>query len=83
MSLATITTFPVIGWVIGPVLSALVAIPFYFLWHVCNVKKFFFFLPDVYMNVGFFELVGLFIVLSIAKSLCLPRLEVNVDNKAQ
>jgi hypothetical protein len=68
--------FPILGWFIMPILSALAAIPFYVLWHGCNVKKFFMFLPDVYLNAGFWDMVFLFLTLTMLKSLLLPSFDI-------
>ena len=75
--MGSLLAFPILGWLIAPLISACAALPFYVLWHWFNVKKFFTFLPDVYLNAGFWEMVGLFLVLSMLKSLLLPSLTNN------
>lgn len=81
MSLASFTTIPVIGWILGPAISACAAIPFYVLWHGFNIKKFFYFLPDIYINAGFWDMVGLFIVGSFIKSIFFP--STNITNNCK
>lgn len=77
MSLGTIAAIPIVGWMISIILSVCIAIPYYILWHWFNVKKFFMFLPDVYVNMGFWDMVGLFIVIGFIKSICLPTISVS------
>lgn len=73
MSLAALSAIPVIGWIFAPIISACLAIPFFVLWYYCEIRKFFFFLPDVYLNISFMQCVGLFIIISIFKMLLFPR----------
>ena len=70
--MGSITAIPFIGWVVGPIIAFFSAIPFYVIWHWMNIKKFFYFLPDIYLNIGFWDLAFLFIIVSFLKSLILP-----------
>ena len=69
-----IYSIPILGWIIGVVLHASLAIPFWLAWTVCGLgAKYFYFLPEVYQNVPFWNCVGLFVVVSILKTVLLPR----------
>ena len=74
MSLSTVATVPVLGWCAAPVLASIKALPFYVLWQLFNIKKFFLFLPEAYLAAGFWDIVGLFLVLSFMKEIVTPNL---------
>lgn len=64
-----LNTIPIIGWIIDLFLTISMSIPFWFIWKVCSVGEiYFYFLPERYLTIGFWETVGLFIILSILKS---------------
>lgn len=67
-----IYAIPVVGWFIGFGLHVCLAIPFYFLWWWL-AGKFFYWLPPVYLTLGFWEIVGLFATVSILKFVLVPR----------
>lgn len=68
-----LNAIPVIGWLISFLLATSLAIPFWFIWTVMEIgRKYFDFLPDKYLNIPFWHCVGLFIVVSIVKSVALP-----------
>lgn len=59
---------PVIGTILSLCVTIFTAIPFWFVWTVLGIgEKFFYFLPELYLSIGFWETVGLFMVLSILK----------------
>lgn len=65
---------PFIGWGLSLVFSASLAVPFWFCWTVCDIgETYFYFLPEVYHNIGFWACVGLFIVASILKAVVVPK----------
>ena len=68
-----IYSIPIVGWLIGLFFHVCLAIPFWICWNAL-APKYFYFLPDVYHQVGFWEAVGLFIIASILKSVLVPRL---------
>ena len=73
-----ITALPIIGWLLSLLFSMSMSIPFWYLWTVCNLgEKYFYFLPNVYKEIGFWNCVGLFIVISILKSVLLPRFSIS------
>ena len=60
------------------------AVPFWIIWTNYGIgRKFFYFLPEVYLSPGFWECVGIFIVAPIVKKLITPTLvSVSQTNKA-
>lgn len=68
-----INAIPVIGWIISLVLMASLAVPFWFIWTVCGIgATFAYWLPTVYLAPGFWQCVGVFIVVSIIKQVFVP-----------
>ena len=55
---------PVIGWFLGIMISLFISIPFYFLWNWL-APIYFYFLPQVYKELPFFNCIGLFILIPI------------------
>lgn len=74
---------PVFGWLIGLFFHISLAVPFWICWNAL-APKFFYWLPPVYQSVGFWECVGLFIILSVLKMVLVPRLaSMSNTNKAE
>ena len=63
---------PVIGWIIGVFYSVSISIPFYFIWNGM-APKYFYFLPELYLDLPFWDCVGLFILSSMLKALLVPK----------
>ena len=64
---------PGVGWVIDLLLKMSMALPFWLTWTVGGIgEKFFYFLPSVFHVISFWECVGLFIAVPIAKIIFLP-----------
>jgi hypothetical protein len=77
-----INAIPFIGWIISAVVSISMAIPFYFFWSSYGIgSRYFDFLPAKYQLIPFWDCVGLFVVMSILKSV-LPKL-VSVSNNSE
>lgn len=68
-----IYAIPVFGWFIGAILHVSLAVPFYFIWNAL-APTYFYFVPPVYQQIGFWECVGLFVVISILKAVLVPNL---------
>jgi len=67
-----LNAIPVIGWLISFILSVSLAIPFYFIWnHLAST--YFYFLPEVYLNLPFWDTVGLFMIIPILKFMLVPK----------
>ena len=65
-----LNSIPIVGTILDFILKVCMAIPFWFIWTVLKIgEKFFYFLPEVYQHIGFWETVGVFMVLGIIKSL--------------
>jgi hypothetical protein len=71
---------PVFGWFFGLLFHISLAVPFYICWNAL-APKFFYWLPPVYQHLGFWETVGLFVVISILKWVFVPRLA-HVESKS-
>lgn len=68
-----INAIPFLGWFIDFCLKASLAIPFWYIWDICNVgERFVYQLPIVYHHPGFWNIVGIFIVIPIMKGIFLP-----------
>lgn len=75
-----IYAIPVVGWLVGLFFHTMLAIPFYFVWNGL-APVYFYWLPEVYKHIDFWTIVGLFILLSILKSVLLPNFGTNVSTK--
>ena len=70
-----LNSIPFIGWFLSFFFSVSYAIPFWFIWTVCDVgKKYFYWLPELYLSIPFWECVGLFIIIGILKDTLVPKL---------
>lgn len=77
-----INSIPVVGWFLSLLFSVSLAVPFWICWTVCEIgEKYFYFLPEVYRHIDFWPLVGLFITISILKSVLSPKL-VSINNNS-
>ncbi len=64
---------PILGWAMSVFFNVSVAIPFWFLWTYHEMgKRFFYWLPETYQSIAFWDTVALFIVIGILKSVLLP-----------
>jgi hypothetical protein len=73
-------SIPLVGWFIGLLLSSFVSVPFYFVWNSL-APRYFYFLPEVYLDIPFWHCVGLFIIIPIVKSTLNPFGDTNIINK--
>lgn len=63
-----VNAFPIFGWIFSFLMNAFMAVPFYFIWDFIGIgESFFYFLPERFQVIGFWNTVGLFIVASIIK----------------
>lgn len=73
---------PVIGWALSLFFTTSVAVPFWVIWSVCGIgAKYFYWLPEVYQSIPFWNCVGLFMVIGILKHVLTPKL-VSVSQSA-
>jgi len=61
---------PVVGWILGFIFSLFIAIPFYFVWN-SMAPIYFYWLPDVYHEIPFWDCVFLFMLTSMVRVLVL------------
>ena len=70
-----INAIPFLGWIIDLVFKISLAIPFYIVWTGFGIgKKFFRFLPPVYLEPSFWDCVGVFIVVPIVYGIFVPKI---------
>ena len=68
-----INKLPFIGWVLSLVASISMSVPFWLCWTVCGIgARYFYWLPEVYHAISFWNCVGLFICASIIKGTFVP-----------
>ncbi len=66
---------PGVGWALDLFFKISLAIPFWIIWSGFRLgEKYFYFLPQVYLNPGFWDCVGVFIVFPILKAVFTPHL---------
>lgn len=64
---------PGIGWFISFIFCTSLAVPFWFIWTLCGIgDTYFYWLPEVYRFIGFWNTIGLFMVISILKLVLIP-----------
>ena len=69
-----INAIPLIGWFLSVFFSAAMAVPFWLIWTVGGYgRTYAYWLPEVYLTVGFWDCVWIFIAASILKAVFLPR----------
>lgn len=69
--LATITVIPILGWLISAVFAVLIAIPLHFLWGWLG-PTYFGFVPAIYLNMGFWDMAGLLVLVGFIKLIVYP-----------
>lgn len=74
-----IMLLPVVGWAIAFVLMFFLAIPFYFLWNDL-APVYFYWLPQVYQSIGFWDCVWLMMLITILKLIFLPNFGTTIKN---
>lgn len=73
---------PGIGWILDLMFKASLAVPFWFIWTICGIgATYFYWLPKVYQTPGFWDCVGVFIVVPILKGIFIPTLASLSNNK--
>lgn len=82
-----LNAIPGIGWALDFFFKVSLAIPFWIIWTGFGIgEKFFYFLPPVYQTPGFWNCVGVFIVVPILKLIFVPKLasfHVSQENKEE
>jgi hypothetical protein len=62
---------PIVGWAVAAAICFFIAIPLYFLWNWL-APTYFAFLPAVYLDLPFWDLVGLLWLLSSLRGIVFP-----------
>lgn len=70
-----INGIPVVGWLLSLAISMSLALPFWLCWTVFGIgQRYFYFLPPVFHEIAFWNVVGLFLVVGILKGVLCPQL---------
>ena len=70
-----INMLPVVGWLLSFFGNVSLAIPFWICWTVCGIGEIYFdFLPAQWRSIPFWNCVGLFMSVSVIKTVFVPRL---------
>jgi hypothetical protein len=65
-----INKLPFIGWLLSFIANVSLSIPFWICWTACGVgKTYFYFVPERYQAIPFWNCVGIFIVVGILSGL--------------
>jgi hypothetical protein len=80
-----INKLPVIGWLLSLVANVSLSVPFWICWTACGIgAKYFYWLPELYQRIPFWDCVGLFIAISIVKGALVPQFaSVSQTNKTE
>lgn len=71
---------PVVGWLIAAVVCFFVAIPVFFLWNWL-APLYFYWLPNVYLDLPFWHIFGLMWLISSLRGLFLPSIITSSSSK--
>lgn len=71
---------PVVGWLIAAAVCLCISVPFYYLWNWL-APIYFYWLPQVYLQLPFWHVFGLLWLIYSLKSLLLPFASVTVNEK--
>ena len=75
-----INKIPFLGWFSSFIASIGLSVPFWFFWTYWEAGKiYFYFIPEVFQSIPFWDCVGLFVVLSILKGTFIPKL-ISISN---
>lgn len=78
-----INAIPVLGWLLSFIFTTSAALPFWIVWTLYGIgAKYAYWLPEVYLNPGFWECVGIFMAMSIIKAVFVPKF-VTVNNSSE
>jgi len=70
-----INKIPFFGWFLSCVAATSLSIPFWICWTWGEIgKNYFYFVPETFQVISFWNCVGLFIVIAILKGTLIPKL---------
>lgn len=68
-----LNAIPFIGWFFSAFFAISLAVPFWLIWTVFGIgERYAYWLPAVYLSPGFWDCVGVFIVMGIIKTIFVP-----------
>lgn len=68
-----INALPVVGWILSFIGNVSLSIPFWICWTICGIGSHYFdFLPNHWQAIPFWNCVGLFMSVSIIKTVFVP-----------
>lgn len=70
-----INALPIVGWFLSFAGNVSLAIPFWICWTCCGIgSSYFDFLPECWQSIPFWNCVGIFMSVSIIKTVFVPKL---------
>jgi hypothetical protein len=70
-----INALPIVGWLLSFIGNVSLAVPFWICWTVCGIGGLYFdFLPEQWRSIPFWNCVGLFLSVSIIKTVFVPKI---------
>ena len=70
----TLSGIPFVGWILDIIVKACLALPFWMIWSYWGLgEKYFAFLPKIYLNLDFWDCLGLFIAVPILYAIFIPK----------
>lgn len=70
-----INGLPFVGWVLSAIANVSLAVPFWICWTCCGIGETYFdFLPSQWQSIPFWNCVGIFISMSIIKTVFVPKI---------
>ena len=70
-----INKLPFIGWFFSSMAAVSLSIPLWICWTWGGIgRKYFYFVPEVFQSISFWNCVGLFIIIAILKGTLIPKL---------
>ena len=65
----------ILGWVFTMLAAIGLSVPFWFFWTFLDIGKiYFYFIPEIFRLIPFWDCVGLFIVIAILKGTLIPKI---------
>ena len=73
---------PIIGWTLSFLMNCSLAVPFWICWTVCGIgQSYFDWLPPRWQSIPFWNTVGIFICLSVVRSIVPNLIHVSQTNE--
>lgn len=76
-----VNAIPVFGWILSAVGAIGLSVPLWFFWTYCELgKQYFYFLPERYYQIPFWDIFGLVVVCSILNFILVPKISNTTNN---